>query len=1169
MELLVGRYRVFVILVTILYVSVLPAAAQRITGAISGQVVDSQGAAISNALVDVTNDATGYKLGLKTSPEGRFEIPDLQPAAYKVTVEAPGFSKLTTVVTVRVGVVTPVSAKMSVGTTATEVVVHGDAVTVDSTKATVQGVVTSERIAALPLNGRNFLDLAQQEPGVQTIDGGDFDPTKNQMTGVSVGGRSGRVTRIQVDGVDITDETVGSTVINISNESIQEFGISQASLDPATDLTSSGAVNIITKSGTNQIHGAGFVNFRDARWAADQRLDKCDPIALAASGVCTLSSKPPFDRQIGGGSLGFPFWKNKLFGHVSYEQNNTDSQRFTAISEFPSFNGSFGSPVDERMASGRVDWNITDRLRAFYRWNYNYNNGVTGYGARDLAAYSNLNNTNTNVAGIDLSNPTWTHQVRFSYLNFNNFIVDSNSQAGTPTTLDPKGKPILVRITGRLQDVGPDLLAPQTTFQDNKTFKYDGAKILRNHTLRFGGEYNRIIEAGIFNFFGNAPRIRASYTASTIAFANTNPFGPGGADNPLNFPLNQIVFGNGLGAGSEKPALGFPSGGFYNNRIGIYGEDTWKLRPNFTLTAGVRWNYNDGLSNGDLERVPLIAAFDPTLAGKPNVPKDNFAPQVGFAWDVKGSGKTVIRGGAGIFYETNIFNNISYDRAVNLPPGLGNDTPVINAGAPNLINPGTGATLIDFSGDFGKSLGSVIDKVVAAQAQYQAVVAALASNWPPPGSSPLFNQLGGTGGNDLVDTRYRTPYSIMFNIGVQREIASGLVLSVDYIRNRGVAFNIIRDRNRLGAADTLDKPIAISSINAAFDDFGCGNGLTPGTAGWNTAITCMIGQGAGITDFADFGLDAGSALDGYAFRGKNANYRDVQVIENNGLSLYQALQVRLTGRLRDLGPFKNTSTNVTYALGRFSATGVDQDFLSTSAYNDAPTKYFGPANLDRTHILGVTFITDVPLGFKLATTNSFKTALATSLFLPDGSPSGSGEIFFTDLDGDGVTLDPLTGTNRGAFGRSVKAGDINSFIGNFNSNVAGGLTPAAQALVTAGLFTETQLRALGATIPTIPTAPSDQRGNPNFVNTDLRISRPVKIGERFTIEPQLEIFNLFNFGNYTSMTTSLLDGGTGSPNGTSASLIPTESGLSRVGSGSGSFAPGTMRALQFNIRVTF
>ena len=121
---------------------------------------------------------------------------------------------------------------LEVGTT--QEVVNVTAVseaTVDTTRATVDGVVTPRQIENLPLNGRNFLDLAQQEPGVQVRDGGDFDPTKNQMVGVSMGGRSGRSTRIQVDGVDITDETVGTTTTNISNETIQEFQVSRSTLD--------------------------------------------------------------------------------------------------------------------------------------------------------------------------------------------------------------------------------------------------------------------------------------------------------------------------------------------------------------------------------------------------------------------------------------------------------------------------------------------------------------------------------------------------------------------------------------------------------------------------------------------------------------------------------------------------------------------------------------------------------------------------------------------------------------------------------------------------------------------------------------------------------------------------------------------------------------------------
>src|SRR5256886_7587350 len=222
-----------------------------------------------------------------------FNAPDLVPGNYKVSVQHAGFKTHATTVVVRVNVTTSIVAKLEMGEVSMMVNVESGAITVDTSKATVQGVITGDQIDRLPLNGRNFLDLATQEPGVQTVDGGTFDPTKNQMVGVSIGGRSGRSTRIQVDGVDITDETVGTTVANISNESIQEFSISQSSLDASTDLTSTGSVNIVTKSGTNSLHGSGFGFFRDSEYAADQRLTKSGP-------------KPPSSRRNYGGRRGGP-----------------------------------------------------------------------------------------------------------------------------------------------------------------------------------------------------------------------------------------------------------------------------------------------------------------------------------------------------------------------------------------------------------------------------------------------------------------------------------------------------------------------------------------------------------------------------------------------------------------------------------------------------------------------------------------------------------------------------------------------------------------------------------------------------------------------------------------------------------------------------------------------
>ena len=181
--------------------------------------------------------------------------------------------------------------------------------------------------------------------------------------------------------------------------------------------------------------------------------------------------------------------------------------------------------------------------------------------------------------------------------------------------------------------------------------------------------------------------LRARFSSGVAAV----PFNANGAADPLNYSVNSIFLGNGLGAGSEKPALGFTHGGFTNNRIGVYGHDTWKVTRNFTLNGGLRYDFDDGLSNADLARAPLISTFDPELGGKPRNDKERLAPQMGFAWDVAGNGKTVIRGGGGIYYETNIFNNLLFDRAENLPPGLGNDTPNPMTSLPFVIDPRDGS----------------------------------------------------------------------------------------------------------------------------------------------------------------------------------------------------------------------------------------------------------------------------------------------------------------------------------------------------------------------------------------------------------------------------------------------------------------------------------------------
>ncbi len=1127
--------------------------AQRLTGALTVQVLDPDGKVVADVKASVLDKQHGNKIDTVSNADGQVVVSDLPPGVYELTLQHEGFRTVNANFTIRVGATTSLELKLELGAISTSVMVEVNAITVDTDRSTVQGTIVGQQIDQLPLNGRNFLDLAQLAPGVQVVDGGSFDPTKNQFTGVSVGGRSGRSTRIQVDGVDITDETVGTTVMNLTNESIQEFSIAQSSLDVSTDLTSTGAVNIISRSGTNELHGSGFGFFRRSDFAA-------------SNASLTLTDNPPkpvFSRDDYGGRLGGPFIKNKLFWEVEYERQKQAGQITAVEPVFPTFNGSFGVPENEHMGGGKLDFNPWGGQHFFYKYNHDDNFGVTGFGDKGFSAFANKNSANAHVVGWDLNKGDWTHAIRFSFLKFVNGIVDANSAAGTPQP----PQPVQINVTGLGGFLyGPNANAPQATYQQNRQIKYDASWTHGKHTIQFGASFNRIDEAGFASFFGLGPRLRASYLSGGVINLAAIPYSADGKDDPLNFKFNSAFIGNGLGYGSETPALGLPHGGFINNRLGVYLHDTWRVSRTFTLNGGLRYDLDTGLTNHDLLRVPGIGAFDPELGGYPRNDNRRLGPQAGFAWNIKGDGKTIIRGGGGIYYETNIFNNILFDRTVNLPPGLGNATPLVGVGGSAfLISPIDGSSLFNPTTDctgaqpgtttpnscIGASLGAAIPFVVAAENAYIAASAQQAANWPPAGAGPQFNLDKGVVSGSILDPHYKSPYGAQINIGVQRQIKPGLVLSLDYMMNRGIHFNMSVDRNRIGAANTLNLNLAQAAIGRTLNDFGCGD------------IACVIESGGTIDDFANEGLSgAGPGYDGFAFGGKNINFRQMSVLEPVGVSRYQALQAQLTGKLGSWGPFKNAATNVSYALSRFNSSALDQDFLSAAANNDIPTQYYGPAGADHLHQLGVSLITELPFHFQLSMTNYFRTNGPSNVTL---SPNGTlADVFTSDLNGDGTTGDPLPGTNRGSFDRSFGVAGLTKLINKFNANYAGTLSPAGQALVDSGLFTQDQLVALGGVIETVPLPAAGQKENPLFYTTDIRLVWNLKIKERLTIQPSVDCFNIFNKTN----TQGPLDGTLSGPD-SQGTIEGTTSYFTRVGAGSGSFSSGTPRAFQFGIRVTF
>src|SRR6266446_1409038 len=277
------------------------------TGSIQGTILDPNGASVAGAKVLITSKCTGAKIAPDVNSTGAYNSGPLVPCEYIVRVEAPGFRVMEEKITVQVGNVSPGTMTLELGSGSTIITVEGSAVIVDTEQTSIQGVVSSDQIENLPINGRNFLDLAQLEPGVQIQDGGNFDPTKKGFSSISFGGRFGRTARIEVDGLDISDETVGTTTQNIPINSIQEFQVSQSSLDLATELTSSGTVNIATRSGANEMHGQGFFNYRSDGTSAAIG----DPAAQ-------------FNRRQYGASLGGAFKKYKLFYFGSFERTKQD-----------------------------------------------------------------------------------------------------------------------------------------------------------------------------------------------------------------------------------------------------------------------------------------------------------------------------------------------------------------------------------------------------------------------------------------------------------------------------------------------------------------------------------------------------------------------------------------------------------------------------------------------------------------------------------------------------------------------------------------------------------------------------------------------------------------------------------------------------------------------------
>ncbi len=1180
-----GTMAVFLVISSLAY------AQDSSTGNVSGTVTGPRGASVSGADLAITSKITGQASRTTTSPAGTYAVRDLPPGEYVLHVEAKGFQPADILIRIQ-------AAATATGDVKLQRVVAPVAKLVDTENPEVRGAVDSAQLEQIPTD-RGFLDLTRLEPGVQELDGQVLAPSKTGLTAASIVGRNGRTTRMVLDGIDITDESVGATTTNIPVGAIQQVGVEQSLLPLSSGLASAGQVNVVTKSAINDLHGQLFGNFRDR----------------SAGGASLPGSKDfGYSREVFGGNVGGAWKKDKLFYFLSGEYLKQDLDSPAVFNApFDLLDGSYKAPFHETEVAARLDYKLSSQSQLFYRFTYDNGSDVNAFGGANYQPFKSHNDTFGNAGGFDFTRGPYLHSLRFAYNRYTNKIVDA---VGGSSIFNPAPGVSLNFTGGSGFASGPNAQAPQQTKQDNKEARYDGTRTWGSHTIRFGVAVNRIDNLISADLFGLGPQIGSDTDAASVLFASSGPFA-GGTGNPLNYPVDSITLGNGSSCLSEKSGFGSPCGAFSDTRIQAYAGDTWKFHPNLTVTIGVQYVRDTGRSDSDLPAIPcsavaasygsqtpctgsddLLSQFggNPLLGGRIRQPNLNFAPQFGLAWDPGKHGQTVIRAGIGMYYDDNVFRNLIGDRAARLANGQFNaqaNDPCASHG--DVIFPGN--IVQSAAGLCGQRIGNVATQVANLQTAFQA---ATALNSGSPNPSFLGQALNSQQG--LLAPNYQTPRSVQMNIGLQKQLWPSTLFTADYVRNVGTHYLIGYDTNHVGDATHLNTNAALNAINNTLGSNPLSLGCTPATsagASSQTAVNCYMASvpGASIADFASHGLDSGGQFlagapaslfgltpdTGAAFPGINPLVGRNTMFFPAGRSLYSGIQLslrtHLTNPVRGVlgGSLQFTYTHSSFR-SNFAGGLADQDLLPLAADFNHPVAFFGSASQDRKNQFSLGSILDLPRGIRLGLVAQVASPLPQTLYIP-ASGGVPGEIFRSDVTGDGSFGgqsqtgdssygDVLPGTNIGSFGRAIKDTTLNQVIQSYNTNFSNQVTAAGQALINAGLLSRTQLVQLRADGPTIAAPPPGSVALAWMKTLDVTLARPFRMRDRFVVEPSLSAFNVLNFANFDgpgNKLSGILNGTIGSVNGTSA----TDRITNRIGPGSGLFTLGAPRQIQFGIRLTF
>jgi hypothetical protein len=766
------------------------------TGVIQGTVLDTSGALVPGAEVEVRNVDTNFRRTLATGSDGRFVFLQLPPGRYTATVTKPGFATLVQDgINLTVGQAITLSPTLKVSGTQETVTVTGTA-TVDTSRVGISNTLNETTVATTPVLGRKFEDLLTLTPGVSIVQGPDGDE-------ITFAGQRGIFNNVSLDGGDYNNGFFGEQMggqraaIDITMEAVKEFQVVASGANAEFGRTAGGVINVITKSGTNEVHGSLF-HF--------QRLE-----ALTSN---TSDGKPlkDFHREQFGGTMGGPIVKDKAFFFLAVEgiregltrpnlseplgscpvsaptvpanegliNTNAECQRLALLSFFRTTrNQEEGQPIDHTINNtavlGKIDWVLNPNNNLTVSWNFDHSKNenqtfdVATYGnsANGIEGPSKINVGNLNLFSTVAANKVNEFHVTYSREERPRSAVTSNVPADTAmgfATTFRFGHPFFLN---------PDIdeLITRWQFKDNFTI------VKGKHTIKVGGEWLHTNNTQVFRGFFEGRFIFDS-VSGFLRYAS--PAGPGGygpgtvgcsdgtyVTAPAACPAGttttggpMLLFLQGAGrTGLATDATG--ASDISNEEFSFFAQDQWQVTPRLTLNYGLRWDAQYMPETVD-PRTTAYGKFldDPAFPSDGTIPDQTkqLQPRFGLVWDVKGDSKSIVRASAGIYYARQ--NMLTQVGSVTTN-GLQQQTIFVNT------------DLIRLFGVPAPTWPGLVTPPVL-----------------PEGQFPLFS------GVRVFSRDYRNPRIYSANVGYEQELAPDWSAYVDFTWSKGVWLTQFLDHNR-------------------------------------------------------------------------------------------------------------------------------------------------------------------------------------------------------------------------------------------------------------------------------------------------------------------------------------------------------------------------------------